>query len=66
MKDRAWDAQKVISSLDFYGKVVPTFNLNGESKVKTTVGGFMTLVIMIITFSYTISNFIDLTQKKDP
>ena len=65
-KRQAWDAKNYIRSLDSFGKEVPAFNINGQSQVQTLVGGCLTLLIMIITFSYATSKMIDLSQKKDP
>ena len=65
-KNRAWDAQVYIRGLDSFAKEVPAFNIHGEPRVKTLVGGLMTMLIAIITFSYAASKMIDLAQKKDP
>ena len=65
-KSRAWDATNYIRSLDSFAKEVPAFNINGQSHVQTLVGGFLTSLIIIITFSYATSKMIDLAQKKDP
>ena len=65
-KSRAWDAKNYIRSLDSFAKEVPSFNIDGQSQVQTLVGGCLTLLIMIITFSYATSGMIDLAQKKDP
>ena len=62
---QAWDAQNYIRSLDSFAKDVPSFNIKGQSQVQTLVGGCLTLLIMIITFSYATSKMIDLSQKKD-
>ena len=63
---QAWDAKNYIRSLDSFAKEVPAFNIQGQSQVQTLVGGCITLLIMIITFSYATSKMIDLSQKKDP
>ena len=63
---RAWDAQNYIRSLDSFAKDVPAFNIGGDSQVQTLVGGCLTLLIIILTFSYAASKMIDLSQKKDP
>ena len=63
---QAWDAKNYIRSLDSFAKEVPAFNIQGQSKVQTLVGGCFTLLIMIITFSYATGKMIDLSQKKDP
>ena len=65
-KSRAWDAKNYIRSLDSFAKEVPAFNINGQSQVQTLVGGCLTLLIMIITFSYATSKMINLALKKDP
>ena len=65
-KRRAWDAQNYIRSLDSFAKEVPAFNIKGQSQVQSLVGGCLTLLIIIVTFSYATSKMIDLAQKKDP
>ena len=64
-KNRAWDAQNYIRSLDSFAKEVPAFNIHGNSQVQTLFGGCLTLLIMIISFSYAAGKMIDLSQKKD-
>ena len=63
---RAWDAKNYIRSLDSFAKKVPAFNIDGQSQVQSLVGGCLTLLIMVLTFSYAASKMIDLSQKKDP
>ena len=65
-KYRAWDAKNYIRGLDSFAKEVPAFNIHGQSQVQTLVGGCLTVLIMILTFSYATSKMIDLSQKKDP
>ena len=65
-KSRVWDAQNYIRSLDSFAKEIPAFNIHGQSQVQTLVGGCLTLLILIITFSYATGKMIDLAQKKDP
>ena len=64
--NRAWHAQNYIRSMDSFAKDIPAFNINGQSQVQTLVGGCLTLLIFILTFSYATSKMIDLSQKKDP
>ena len=65
-KSRVWDAKNYIRSLDSFAKEVPAFNIKGQPQVQTLIGGCLTLLIMIITFSYATSKMIDLSQNKDP
>ena len=38
--------------MDSFGKEVPSFNLRGQEKVNTIVGGFVSILILIIIFLY--------------
>ena len=65
MVKRAWDARNYVRNLDIFGKDVPAFNINGEAEVKTLLGGILTCIVFVLTFSYATSTMIDLTMKKD-
>ena len=45
---------------------MPSFNLKGKEKVNTIVGGFFTLILFMIIFSYGTLKFSDLISKPNP
>ena len=61
MVKRAWDARNYVRGLDIFAKDVPAFNINGQSEVKTLLGGILTCVIYVLTLSYATSGMIDLS-----
>ena len=61
-----WHMNKVIKNVDSFGKELPAFNLRGESRVNTLVGGIVTIVIMVLTLSYAVIKAIHLTSKHNP
>ena len=61
-----WRASKFIRSQDSFGKEVPSFNLEGDTQVRTLPGGFVTLTILTVTLAYAITKFADLSQGRNP
>ena len=47
-----WHINNVFKQIDSFAKEVPSFNLRGQEKVNTIVGGFVTILILIIIFLY--------------
>ena len=57
---------KVITGIDSFGRELPAFNLRGEAKVNTLVGGVITIVIFALTLSYAVIKAIHLSSKANP
>ena len=57
---------KTLQRLDFFGTPTPNFNLNGKSKINTTLGGCLSLVIVYITFLYSLIKFQHLVERHNP
>ena len=55
-----WHASVCIKERDHFGLEVPSFNIGGETTINTLPGGFLSLIILGITFGYAISKFVDL------
>ena len=47
-----WHIKNVFKSIDSFGKEVPSFNLRGQEKVNTLVGGFVSFFVLIVIFLY--------------
>ena len=45
---------------------MPTFNLKGESEVKSVVGGLLTLTIIAVVLYYASNTLIDVFERKNP
>ena len=62
----SWHIGNQLTNLDFFGREVPTFNLKGETHINTSIGGFITVAILITTLAYTTLKFTELYTKADP
>ena len=63
---RKWKIKNVFKNLDNYGKEVPTFNLGGETRVSTVCGGIISVLVMILTLTYSIVKLTQLINKDNP
>ena len=41
-----------LKNIDIFGKQTPQLNIRGQNKIKTHLGGCITLIILIITFLF--------------
>ena len=69
--NQAADPQKrgtfdFLKALDIFGKPVPTFNIRGQTEVKTMCGALMSFVIMFLTIMFGILKLQHLIEKKNP
>ncbi len=53
----SWHVGNKLQSIDLFGREVPAFNLKGETHVNTTVGGLVSVLILITTLLYTVIKF---------
>ena len=51
---------------DNFGIDIPAFNLNGEGKVKTLVGGFVTLALLCVLLIFSANSFVEMIDRKYP
>ena len=51
---------------DIFGQNIPAFNIKGKDKVKTAIGGFLSALIITVTFSYTIMQVHDMMLHRNP
>ena len=56
-----WHASVCIKEQDHFGLEVPSFNIGGETSINTLPGGFLSLIIIGITFGYAVMKFIGLS-----
>ena len=61
-----WHVKNVIKDQDSFAKEVPSFTMDGQSKVNTTIGGLVTLAIFMLTLVYAIDTFIKISEGSDP
>ena len=58
--------KNVLRKVDGFGKPIPAFNLGGNTKFQTVPGGILTLVILMVTLSYSFNKFVDMSAGKNP
>ena len=56
----------VFKSLDTFGKEVPAFNIAGETRITTSLGGIFSIIILISTAMYAILKFVELSEGSNP
>ena len=61
-----WGFQNVMRGLDSFGKEIPSFNLKGENRVNTVVGGIVTTVIFTLSLFYSAIKGIELFERRSP
>ena len=61
-----WNIFQFLRDRDNFGKEVPSFNIKGQSHVNTVAGGFLTILILTVAFSYGTTKLADLVRGKNP
>lgn len=64
--NRKWSASKVLYQLDIFGMPLPTFNIDGNDRIKTRLGGVFTLLIIATVLLFAIVKFSHMTARKNP
>ena len=62
----SWHLGKVLENLDSYALPIPSFNLQGETSVKTLWGGLWTFAVLTFAFMYAGFKLTHLASKKNP
>ena len=57
---------KILKGLDMFGAPLPNLNINGETKVKTFLGAIVSIIVITITFAYSLLKLEMLIQRKNP
>ena len=47
-----WHIRNVFKNLDMFGKEVPAFNISGEQRVNTAIGGVFSTFIVVTAITY--------------
>ena len=61
-----WHAGTFVRGIDLFGKDVASFNIKGQKKINTIVGGVVSLVFMTLIFMYGIAKFAHMSNKHNP
>lgn len=52
-----WHISNKLQGIDLFSREVPAFNLRGETHINTTVGGLVSVLILVTTLLYTAIKF---------
>ena len=55
-----------LKRLDLFGAPLPTFNVKGDTEVRTPTGGCLSLIISLLTFAFSLVKLQDLITHKNP
>ena len=56
-QQRFWQVNRVFKALDRFGIDIPAFNINGEKKVNTFLGGALTFALLCIILLFAAIKF---------
>ena len=62
----SWHVSNVVKGVDAFAGEIPSFNLKGEVKVKTLVGGLCTLATIALILTYATMKAVHLTERRNP
>ena len=65
-KNRPANIQEVFKKIDIFGAKLPSFNIKGETQVRTVTGGLLTSVLIVIFIGYATVKLTHLLDKKNP
>ena len=57
---------EAFKKIDIFGSQLPSFNLKGNERVNSIVGGFFTLMLILIISTYATIKFSNLITKPGP
>ena len=55
-----WHIGRVFTDIDAFGQQVPGLNLQGETRINTSIGGALSCLIYLLTLSYAAIKFVHL------
>ena len=61
-----WRMDNFIRGFDTFAKDVPAFNLRGEAKITTLVGGVATIAVLLLTLAYASLKMVYLLGRRNP
>ena len=61
-----WHLSNVLASIDIFGKPVPSFNLKGQEKVTTALGGLLSFAIVVILVLYATTKALVMIHRTNP
>lgn len=64
--DSPWHISTFLRSIDRFGQNIPAFNIKGVDVIRTSVGGMLTGIVVILTLAYFIVKLQALVAGSDP
>ena len=61
----SWHISNIVKGFDNFAGEIPAFNLKGETKVKTMIGGISTLAIIVLVLAYASMKVIHLVERRN-
>ena len=62
----SWHVSNVVKGVDAFAGEIPSFNLKGEIKVKTVMGGLFTLATFALILAYGTMKAVHLMERRNP
>ena len=62
----SWHIYNYLLNIDTFAKEVPSFNLKGQTHISTPIGGFMTFLLLTLSFFYAVIKTIHLVERANP
>lgn len=61
-----WHIKNIFTNIDSFGIEVPGFNIKGQTKINTAIGGVLTASILICTLAYAVVKMNELVAGANP
>ncbi len=65
-KNRPSNIGEAFKQFDIFGAKIPSFNIQGQTKVLTVTGGVFTALFSVVFITYALLKFTHLVSKKNP
>ena len=61
-----FDLPVSVKKFDYFGAPIPSFNLRGETEVKTSAGACLSIIVSALTLAFSLIKFEHLASRKNP
>lgn len=65
-EERSWRFDRVMTNFDSFSMEVPSFNIRGETRVRTLCGSIVTFIILALTISFAVHTSLELVEPQNP
>ena len=63
---RRYTLQNTLASLDIFSQPVPSFNINGHTKISSFAGSILSCIVLLILLFYGTNKFKQLLERSNP